>query len=180
MNCFYCGPALASGTFCCPECGRRVSGEGLPSQGGGGLYVDPLAFEPPPAAEDVDYAQDSVDETASLQLTQPASRPFVLVSTTGQRFEITGRSLLGRNPKPAPGVGYESVLVVVDPGKTISKSHVELVIVADELLVVDLGSGNGTVVETPGEAAVRCVPGMPQPVRRGSRIVLGRQVVTVE
>ncbi len=180
MNCFYCGAALASGTFFCPECGRRVSGEGLPSHGGSGLYVDPLAFEPPPALENVDSAQDFVDETASLQLTQPASRPFVLVSTTGQRFEITGRSLLGRNPTPPSGAVYESVLVVVDPGKTISKSHVELVVVADELLVLDLGSGNGTVVETPGQAPVRGVPGMPQPVRRGSRLLLGRQAITVE
>ena len=180
MNCFYCGAALVSGTFFCPECGRRVSHEGLPPEGSGGLYVDPLAFEPPPAPEDADHEQDTVDETASLQLTQPASRPFVLVSTTGQRFEITGRSLLGRNPVAAPGVGYESVLVVVDPGKTISKSHAELMVVADELLVLDLGSGNGTVVETPGEAAVRCTPGMPQPVRRGSRLVLGRQAITVD
>ncbi len=180
MNCFYCGAALAAGTFFCPECGRRVSDEGLPQQDRGGFYVDPLAFEPPPSDDGVDYAQDSVDETASLQLTQPASRPFILVSTTGQRFEITGRSLLGRNPIAASGVGYESVLVVVDPGKTVSKSHAELMVVADELLVLDLGSGNGTVVETPGQPPIRCVPGMPQRVRRGSRLVLGRQAITVE
>jgi len=179
VNCFYCGAVLAPGTFFCPECGRRVSDDGLPAQGAG-LYADPLAFEPPPAEDAVDRAQDLVDETASLQLTQPASRPFLLVSTTGQRFEVTGRSLLGRNPAPAPGVSYESILVVVDPGKTISKSHAELLVVADELLVLDLESGNGTVVETPGRPPVRCVPGMPQPVSRGSRLVLGRQAIDIE
>ncbi len=179
MNCFFFGAVLAPGTFFCPECGRRVSDEGLPSKGGPGLYVNPLALEPPPA-DGADDAQHFIDETASLQLTQPASRPFVLVSTTGQRFEVTGRSLLGRNPKASPGVAYEAVLVVVDPGKTISKSHAELMVVADELLVLDLDSGNGTVVETPGHAPVRCVPGMPQPVRRGSRLVLGRQAIDVE
>ncbi|MBO9578232.1 MAG: FHA domain-containing protein [Microbacteriaceae bacterium] len=180
MNCFYCGAELAPSTFFCPECGRRVSDEGTPAEGGSGFYVDPLAFEPPPADEDIDHTQDFVDETASLQLTQPASRPFVLVSTTGQRFEVRGRSLLGRNPVADPAVHYEAVLVVVDPGKTISKSHAELLIVADELLVIDLHSGNGTVVETPGQRAVKCIPGMPQPVRRGSRLVLGRQAIDVE
>jgi len=180
VNCFYCGAVLSPGTFFCPECGRRVSGEGIPAQGEAGYYVDPLAFEPPPVAEDLDHAQDFVDETASLQLTQPASRPFVLVSSTGQRFEVTGRSLLGRNPAAAPGVAYESVLVVVDPGKTISKTHAELLVVADELLVLDLESGNGTIVETPGQPAVRCVPGLPQPVPRGSRLILGRQRIEVE
>lgn len=158
MNCFYCGAVLTRETLFCPECGRRVSDEGSPPRGAEGV----------------------VDETASLQPTQPASRPFVLVSTTGQRFEVTGRSLLGRNPKAPPGADYESVLVVVDPGKTISKSHAELVVVAGELLVLDLGSGNGTVVETPGRAAARCAPGTPQPVPRGSRLVLGRQAITVE
>ncbi len=179
MHCFYCGAALSAGTFFCPECGRRVSDEGIPQQGGG-FHADPLAFAQPPQELEADYVQDFVDETASLQLTQPASRPFVLVSSTGQRFEVTGRSLLGRNPKAPPGVAYEAVLVVVDPGKTISKSHVELLVVADELLVLDLGSGNGTVVETPGRPAVRCVPGMPQPVRRGSRLILGRQQIEIE
>ncbi len=180
MNCFFCGAGLVPGTFFCPECGRRVSGEGLPHRGAGGFYVDPLVFEPPPAEDEVDDSQHFVDETASLQLTHPASRPFVLVSTTGQRFEVSGRSLLGRNPAAAPGVAYESILVVVDPGKTISKSHAELMVVADELLVIDLHSGNGTIVETPGQRPRRCVPGMPQPVRRGSRLVLGRQAIEVE
>jgi len=162
VNCFYCGAALTPDTFFCPECGRRV------------------ASSPQPRAERVEAPAESVDETASLRLTQPASRPFRLVSTTGQRFEVTGRSLLGRNPKPSAEVVYEAILVVVDPGKTISKSHAELLVVADELLVVDLQSGNGTVVQTPGEAPVRCEPGMPQPVRRGSRLLLGRQAIDVE
>lgn len=178
MHCFYCGAVLVSGTFFCPDCGRRVSDQGVPSSGGG-RYIDPPAAAPPPAEAELDDGLAQVDETASLQLTQPASRAFVLVSTTGQRFEVSGRSLLGRNPSTPHGVSYESVLVVVDPGKTISKSHAELLVVADELLVIDLSSGNGTVVETPGRAPVRCVPGMPQPVRRGSRLVLGRQAIDV-
>lgn len=120
--------------------------------------------------------------TDAVAAPRPTAQPpasFVLVSTTGQRFEVTGRSLLGRNPAPAPEVVYDSVLVVVDPGKTVSKSHAELLVVADELLVVDLGSGNGTVIETPGETPVRCAPGEPRPVSRGTRLVLGRQAIDV-
>ncbi|HWL01490.1 MAG TPA: FHA domain-containing protein [Microbacteriaceae bacterium] len=169
MNCFYCGAVLTPGTFFCPECGRRVAAD----------RATPVEAAAGDASEPQDPIE-SVDETASLRLTQPASRPFVLVSTTGQRFEVSGRSLLGRNPKASPEVVYDAVLVVVDPGKTISKSHAELLVVADELLVIDLRSGNGTVVQTPGEAPVRCEPGMPQPVKRGSRIVLGRQAIDVE
>lgn len=122
----------------------------------------------------------AVDEHPTPPVVQTASQSFVLVSTTGQRFEVSGRSLLGRNPKAPPEVSYDSVLVVVDPGKTISKSHAELLVVAGQLLVIDLQSGNGTVVQTPGEAPVRCEPGMPQPVARGSRLILGHQAIDVE
>jgi len=176
MSCFYCGAALTPGTFFCPECGRRVANDAPAPASVPEVRPEAPETRPGPSTP----AAASVDETASLRLTTPPSRPFVLLSTTGQRFEVTGRSLLGRNPRPAPEHAYESTLVVVDPGKTISKSHAELLVVADELLVVDLESGNGTVVEAPGEAPVRCEPGMPQPVPRGSRIILGRQAIDVE
>lgn len=176
MNCFHCGAALTPGTLFCPECGRRVSDQAPGAQVG----LRPAAFDTDPPQADPAEAPELVDETASLRLAQPASRPFILVSTTGQRFEVRGRSLLGRNPASAPGVVYDAVLVVADPGKTVSKSHAELLVVADELLVIDLGSGNGTVVETPGQPPVRCTPGLPQRVRRGSRLVLGRQAIDVE
>lgn len=172
MKCFYCSAELQPGTFFCPECGRRVSEVGV-AAGGTGYLVNPVNFAPPPKPEEADFAQDQVDETASLQLTAPASRPFTLIASTGQRFEIRGRSLLGRNPEPRPGQPYESILVLVDPTKTVSKSH-------DELLAIDLRSGNGTVIVAPGEAPVKAVPGMPVPVPRGSVLKLGKQSVTVE
>jgi len=179
MKCFYCSAELQPGTFFCPECGRRVSEIGVPSAGTG-FVANPVDLAPPPTPEQADFAQDAVDETASLQLTAPATRPFVLVASTGQRFEIRGRSLLGRNPEPGPGQPYDSILVLVDPGKTVSKSHIELLVVADELLVIDLRSGNGTVVEAPGQVPVKAVPGMPLPVSRGSVLKLGKQSVVVE
>ncbi len=178
MNCLYCGAELAAGTFFCPECGRRVSDLGVPAAGDGFL-VDPIAFAPPPSEAEADWALDTIDETASLQLTAPATKPFTLVATTGQRFEVTGRSLIGRNPAPAAGQSYDSLLVLVDDGKTVSKNHAELVVLAEQLLVTDLGSGNGTIVEAYGRPPVRLSPGMPHPVPRGSVLRLGRQLVTV-
>lgn len=179
MNCLYCGAVLLPGTFFCPECGRRVSEAGV-QLGVQGFAVDPIAYAPAPTAADADWELDAVDETASLQLTAPASQPFKLVSTTGQRFEVTGRSLLGRNPAPEPDQRYDTVLVLVDDGKTVSKSHLELVVLADQLLATDLGSGNGTVVEVYGQPPLRLTPGMPQPVPRGAVLRLGKHRITVE
>jgi len=179
VSCLHCGAELLPGTFFCPECGRRVSDTGVRPDARG-LAVDPVAYAPVPRPDQADWELDAVDETASLQLTAPASTPFRLVSTTGQRFEVTGRSLLGRNPSPEPDERYDSVLVLVDEGKTVSKRHLELVVVADQLLATDLGSGNGTVVEVPGEPRLRLTAGMPHPVPRGAVLKLGRHRIAVE
>jgi len=179
VNCLYCDAELSPGTFFCPECGRRVSDAGVRA-GDAGYAVDPLAFAPAPTEAQADPLLDGLDETASLRLTAPASEPFRLLATTGQRFEVTGRSLLGRNPRPAPGQRYDAVVVLVDDGKTISKSHLELVVVADQLLATDLGSGNGTVVEVYGQPPVRLTSGMPHPVPRGAVLRLGRHHLTVD
>lgn len=179
MNCLYCGAGLVPGTFFCPECGRRVSDTGV-RPGSGGFVADPIAYAPAPTAAQADWELDGADETASLQLTAPASSPFRLVSTTGQRFEVTGRSLLGRNPSPEPGQRYDSVLVLVDEGKTVSKRHLELVVVADQLLATDLGSGNGTVLEVEGRPPIRLAAGTPQLVPRGCVLRLGKHRISVE
>ncbi len=179
MNCLYCGAVLMPGTFFCPDCGRRVSDSGV-RDGLQGYAADPIAFPPVPAEAQADSALDAMDETASLQLTAPASRPFKLLSTTGQRFEVTGRSLLGRNPTSASDQRYDSVLVLVDDGKTVSKNHLELAVVADQLLATDLGSGNGTVVEVYGLPPVKLEAGMPHPVPRGAVLRLGKHHITVE
>lgn len=179
MNCFTCGASLSPGTFFCPECGRRVSDTGI-QPGVSGFAVDPIAFAPVPTPAQADFDLSLVDETASLQLTAPPSRPFALVSSTGQRFEVSGRSLLGRNPSPTPGQPYDAVLVLADDGKTVSKNHLELLVVADQLLATDLGSGNGTVVEAPGTAPLRLAPLAPHPVPRGARLLLGRHTLDVE
>jgi len=128
---------------------------------------------PPPAAGDD-------ESTVVVARTPPSSRPFSLVVSTGQRFEVRGRTLLGRKPVPLEGERYDAILVIVDPGKTVSKTHLELLVVAGELMALDVGSGNGTIVHAPAADPVRCERGMPQPVPRGSRIVLGHQWIMVE
>jgi len=154
---------LMPGTFFCPDCGRRAPEAGA------------REAEPPALPAD-----DGLPETVSFQFTAPSPRTFALIATTGQRFEVRGRALLGRNPAPEPEEHYDAVLVLTDDGKTISKRHLELVVIADQLLVTDLGSGNGTIVEVYGQPPVRLTTGMPQPVPRGAVLRLGKHHITVE
>jgi len=157
---------LLPGTFFCPDCGRRA-----PEAGARDAAPDASIAAPP---------DDGLGETVSFHFTAPPARGFALIATTGQRFEVRGRALLGRNPTLEPDEHYDAVLVLTDDGKTISKRHLELVVIADQLLVTDLGSGNGTIVEVYGQPPVRLTTGMPQPVPRGAVLRLGKHHITVE
>lgn len=138
---------------------------------------------PAPAAaapDPVDDAGDVDDDPTTVSPRRvPPAVSATIVASTGQRFQVGGRVLLGRRPSPAAGEEYDAVLVIVDEGKTVSKTHLELSVDRDRIMVTDLGSGNGTVIETPGEQPVRCVRGVPHPVPRGSRLVLGRQFLMI-
>jgi len=139
----------------------------------------PLVPGPALDVDDDDDGDIDDDPTTVSPRRVPPAVSATVVASTGQRFQIGGRVLLGRRPSPAPGEEYDAVLVLVDDGKTISKTHLELNASEERITVTDLGSGNGTVIETPGEPPVRCVTGVPHPVPRGSRLVLGRQYLVV-
>jgi hypothetical protein len=133
-----------------------------------------VPVEVTPEVDDVDD-----DPTTISPRRIPPAVSATIVASTGQRFQIGGRVLLGRRPTPVAGEEYDAVLVIVDDGKTVSKTHLELLVDRERISVIDLGSGNGTIIETPGEAPVRCVVGVPHPVPRGSRLVLGRQFLMI-
>lgn len=142
--------------------------------------LTPAAAVRPPVDDPVDDAGDVDDDPTTVSPRRvPPAVSATIVASTGQRFQVGGRVLLGRRPSPAAGEEYDAVLVIVDEGKTVSKTHLELSVDRDRITVTDLGSGNGTVIETPGEPPVRCVRGVPHPVPRGSRLVLGRQFLMI-
>jgi len=150
--------------------------------------AEPTVVLAPLAAEDLEPVVEPTAASASVSAsTEPPAAPVAhrpvapatVVASTGQRFQIIGRALLGRRPSPAPDERYDAILVLVDDGKTVSKTHFELTVDDRGIHAIDLGSGNGTVIEIPGEPSQRCVPGVPMPVPRGARIVLGRQFLVV-
>ena len=133
----------------------------------------------PPPADPAPPDDPEEDPTTISPRRTRSVATATIVASTGQRFQVSGRVLVGRRPTPSQGESYDAVLVVVDEGKTVSKTHLELIVDEDRIRVVDLGSGNGTVIETPGEAPVRCAAGVPQTVPRGSRLAVGRQFLEV-
>lgn len=133
----------------------------------------------PAASADADELDEDVDETRIVSKT-PTRAPFLLHFSTGERFGVHGTGLLGRLPRPQPGERYDDLLTVHDPGKSVSKTHLELGRDGDDLWVSDRFSGNGTVVRHIDGSIRRCEPGRRYRVERGARVDIGEQFFLVQ
>lgn len=154
MTCAFCGSALPAGAMFCGECGRGVNER--PVQG----EPEPVAvLEPEPARA-------------------PAER-FILQFSTGESVQVSATGLIGRNPRPEPGEFVDELVTILDPGKSVSKTHLEFGQEDGLFWVCDRFSGNGTVLRDPDAEPRRCEPGRRYRVARGGRVELGDQFMIV-
>ncbi|MEV7762285.1 zinc-ribbon domain-containing protein [Curtobacterium flaccumfaciens] len=152
----------------------------IPGATGPALPLPPVdRSESPAAADALDDLDEDVDETRIVAKT-PTRAPFVLHFSTGERLGVHGTGLLGRLPRPQPGERYDDLLTVHDPGKSVSKTHLELGRDGDDLWVSDRFSGNGTVVRHIDGSIRRCEPGRRYRVERGARVDIGEQFFLVQ
>lgn len=142
------------------------------------VAVAPVVPEPVVAAPVVSEPAP----TASLPAESPAAvvTPFTLVFSTGERAQVVGRGLIGRMPVAPANETWDHLIVVSDPSKTVSKTHLRVEALAEGLMVTDLDSANGTVVSMPGIAAERLAPHERVIVRSGASVGIGDQSFTVQ
>jgi len=86
--------------------------------------------------------------------------------------------LVGRAPEARPGIDAQLV-AVPSPQQDISRTHCEIRLDGEDVLVTDLRSTNGTIVSRPGQVPHRLHPGEGTSASAGSRIDLGDGVVIV-
>lgn len=200
MSCEFCQSELPAGALFCGECGNAVSRKPLAPA--------PLET-PPPAAEHFTPVVTGEPETTSTKIVprvegvnlselfesspqEPAPTPrfatekelssvlsFTITLGSGESVELTRSGLLGRMPAPTDGEEFEHLIVVTDPGRSVSKTHLELGVENDELWVADRNSGNGSIIREPGVVPRRAQPGTRYPVVRGTRIDIGDLHLTI-
>jgi hypothetical protein len=169
VNCQICGEHLPQGALFCGGCGSsttatpasRKRADPRPSDT---TIIQPL---PPPGAP-----------AAVPVVVQPTR--FSLQFSTGETVSVRGSGLIGRRPLPQPAETFDHVIQIVDPGRSVSKSHLEFGQHDGEFWVNDRFSGNGTVVRRDPAPAVRCEPGRRYLVARGSRVEIGDQFFLVQ
>jgi hypothetical protein len=100
----------------------------------------------------------------------------VLVLDDGTRFTLDGDYVLGREPALDGDVlaGRARPLRINDPNGTVSRLHLKISLVGWQVEVSDLGSANGSVIESPaGERAL--TPFEPAMIEPGARIGIGHR-----
>jgi hypothetical protein len=103
----------------------------------------------------------------------------VLRLSTGDVVTLDRNVLLGRAPKPAPGLAPDAqphVVKVPSPERDVSRNHVEVLVDGWHVLLRDLGTTNGTTVALPGEAPVRLRANDEQSLEPGSVVSMADEV----
>ncbi|MHB1063904.1 MAG: FHA domain-containing protein [Georgenia sp.] len=103
---------------------------------------------------------------------------FEVVLSTGRRIPVAGPVLVGRAPQTGrfPAGAAPCLVVVPNPERDISATHLELRPAADHVVATDMNSTNGTVVHLPGRPPARLRPGAGVPVPPGGVIELSTEV----
>ncbi|MFP5290617.1 MAG: FHA domain-containing protein [Actinomycetes bacterium] len=98
---------------------------------------------------------------------------MVIELPDGRRFPVTGRMLLGRDPAELDGWRGAELVRLVDPQRSVSKTHAAIEPDQGALLVHDLASTNGTERATPEGQVLPVSPGHPLRVEVGDALHLG-------
>ncbi|OIQ82406.1 FHA domain protein [mine drainage metagenome] len=109
--------------------------------------------------------------------------PARLRLPTGLVVSLDRAVLLGRAPQVSRVTNAElpRLVTVASPEQDISRTHAEVRVEADDVLVTDLHSTNGVLLTPYGEPARRLHPGEPTVLRPGGVVDLGEGVTfTVE
>jgi resuscitation-promoting factor RpfA len=123
-----------------------------------------------------DWAGDAVPQ---LSVPTPHTRaPAKLLMSTGLVVSLNRPVLIGRAPQVTRVTGNEipRLITVASPNQDISRTHCEVRMDGDDVVVTDLRSTNGVLLLRQGVGAQRLHPGEPTVVEPGVVVDLGEGV----
>ena len=114
-------------------------------------------------------------------VTMPRPVLGVLRFSNGIEVELDRAVIVGRAPKAERISAREipQLITLPSPDKDISRSHMEVRLDGWHVIVVDLGSTNGTVVTLPGQAPERLRPSEEQPISPGTVVTIAEEITFV-
>lgn len=122
-------------------------------------------------------------ETSVVSAPPPLMTFPHLVLSTGAKVAVDRTILIGRAPQAQRVTGRElpRLIAVPSPNNDISRTHVQVRVEGDLVVVTDLNSTNGVILVEPGQTPRRLHPDEPTPVPLAGVVDLGDSVTfTVE
>ncbi|XAS69602.1 RDD family protein [Micrococcaceae bacterium Sec5.7] len=136
----------------------------------------PQAVQPPQAIPQPQAHLDDDHDRTQMRggAQQPAPLAVLRIRLDdGRDFRLDRNVLIGRNPNGHPGEQQAQLFAVVDPGRSISKTHLHLLTDGAGVWVTDRNSTNGSAVTTPDGVRTPLRAGVPAFVSPGSTVHFG-------
>ncbi|HEX5331442.1 MAG TPA: RDD family protein [Cellulomonas sp.] len=155
------GPALVMPPLAEPGVAPDVDTRAL-------AVLRPATFGLDPELEQTRYAPLRPEERPAPSGVDPATADLEL--SDGRVVTVTRSLLVGRNPG---GDDDSQVIRVDDPGRSVSKTHLQVGLDSSGVWVADRGSTNGTLVTLANGAQVVCGPGQRVRLPAGATVSFG-------
>jgi hypothetical protein len=109
---------------------------------------------------------------------QPGPRPPLgaLVLDDNSALELSADCVVGREPTLDPSVAAGEAHPLSIPDAAVSRVHARIHLDGWQVLLIDLGSVNGTRIRLPGKRSEQALePNVPFPLQSGTRVLVGTQ-----
>jgi FHA domain len=109
---------------------------------------------------------------------QPGPRPPLgaLVLDDNSALELSADCVVGREPTLDPSVVAGEAHPLAIPDAAVSRVHARIHLDGWQVLLIDLGSVNGTRIRLPGKRSEQALePNVPVPLQSGTRVLVGTQ-----
>lgn len=186
QTCHQCGAGVARDANFCDGCGGDLTGsedKAGPDADTDQGTAEPVATAGRPAAVDAAPEETAAVETAATNATEPEPLPLTDEPGTdqplwkltaveglrvGKEYVLYREEMLLGRMDPDDDIFPDLDMEDQDDGY-VSRRHAKILVAPDEVLVVDLGGENGTLIDS------RPIPpNKPMPVRRGQVIKVGK------
>ena len=120
-------------------------------------------------------------ELDMTRIVQPGFQKLVAVLefTTGDIATIDGTALVGRRPTPHDDEDVDQLIIINDPGRSVSKTHFMAGWRDGEFWITDRESGNGTTVSHDEQDAVPLRRDTAHTLVTGDRVTIGDHAFNV-
>lgn len=133
-------------------------------------------FAPPrPEVSPVQTPAHPDDELDQTRLSAPRSSQTAVLAAfdDGTTAVLNSTALLGRNPSANEGETVEQLIDFADLGRSVSKTHLHLLVEGTGVWVTDRGSTNGSAITSPDGVETKLAAGEPMLASSGSQVSFG-------